>query len=206
MERFRQQTIDTYDLSAEALAEKFRGIGPRILHIEQALHLAGEPAHARVLEIGCGDGRDAKEIIKRVDWYKGIDPSKGMIRLAMAHVQSPGAHFEVADPLLSEFPSNLDVIYAFASILHMSKEENALIMEKAADALRPGGIYYISTKERAQYESELQTDEFGTRLFYYYTPEVICELAGSNFELAALSRSQVGPTAWIEMALQKPFK
>lgn len=55
-------TTNTYDESAEALAEFFKGIGPRTSYIDLAFKLIGYKEHARVVEIGCGDGRDATEI------------------------------------------------------------------------------------------------------------------------------------------------
>lgn len=74
---YTKTTIATYDNSAEELAEYFRSIGPRIQDLEKGLSLAGaNKGTARVVEIGCGDGRDAREIIKRVDWYEGFDPPK----------------------------------------------------------------------------------------------------------------------------------
>ena len=76
------KNIQTYDSSAIALAEYFKGIGPRINDIELGLNLARASKKARVVEIGCGDGRDAIEIVKRSGWYEGFDPSEGLLDIA----------------------------------------------------------------------------------------------------------------------------
>lgn len=44
---FRAQTIDTYNNSANELAEYFVGIGPRNTDIDLAFRLAGNPQNAR---------------------------------------------------------------------------------------------------------------------------------------------------------------
>ena len=58
------------------------GIGSRIDDIDNALSLAKMPTGAHVIELSCGDGRDAAEILKRVSDYIGIDPSVGLLNLA----------------------------------------------------------------------------------------------------------------------------
>jgi predicted TPR repeat methyltransferase len=85
MTDYRQQTIDIYNQNAAAMAEKFRAIPPRVTDIDLAFELAGNPEHANVVEIGCGDGRDAKEITRRAGTYLGIDISEGLIKLAREH-------------------------------------------------------------------------------------------------------------------------
>lgn len=197
----RQQTVDTYNKSAAALAEYFRGIGPRVKYIDLAFRLAGNPDNAKVLEIGCGDGRDAKAIFERTTNYTGFDISERLIALAQSNV--PGAHFEVADAATYQMPHKLDVIFAFASLLHLSKEEVADVLMRAHNALRLGGIFYISVKYRATYESEVITDQYGQRLFYFYSPELIAQLAGPGYEVVASSREAHGKTEWVETALRK---
>lgn len=83
------RTVQTYDQAAERLAADMGTIGPRVADIERALALAKAGPGARVVEVGCGDGRDAVDIVPRVAWYQGFDPSKGL--LALAHKRLPDA-------------------------------------------------------------------------------------------------------------------
>jgi SAM-dependent methyltransferase len=197
----RQKTVDTYNKSAAPLSAYFRGIGPRHKYIDLAFKLAGNPANARVLEIGCGDGRDAKAIIERTPHYTGIDISTELIALARNHM--PKAHFEVADAAIYKMTRSLDIIFAFASLLHLSKDEVADVLRRAHSALRPGGVFYISLKYRPKYVSEVRADQYGQRLFYFYSPELLAELAGSGYEVAASFHELRGKTDWIEIALRK---
>lgn len=193
-------TIDTYDRSAKGLAEYFKGIGPRIEDIERGLTLAKASTDARVVEIGCGDGRDAAEIVTRVSWYEGFDPSEGL--LAIARERLPETSFVQADALSYEYPENADVVFSFASLLHSPKEDLELVFPKVAQALRSGGIFYISLKERADYVAEDKVDEYGTRTFYFYTPQLLRELAG-DLELVYEDRQKIGNTDWFTVAFKK---
>jgi SAM-dependent methyltransferase len=201
MVNLRQETIDTYNRSAEALAGYFRGIGPRVKYIDFALELAGNPKDPRVVEIGCGDGRDAQYIVSKVKYYVGFDISEELIKLAKEYV--PGAKFEVADANSFEYPNNLNIVFAFASILHLNPNELKESLKKVSDALKTGGVFYISSKHAEQYKEQVKEDKYGTRLFYLYNPEIISELAGDEFILKKYWYETIGHTKWFEVALQK---
>lgn len=196
-----KQTIDTYDRSAAKLAAYFKGIGARTKDIDLALQLADNPAAARVVEIGCGDGRDAAEIISRVAEFEGFDPSEGLLDIARQKV--PGVRFVKADALTYEYPNGLDVVYAFASLLHVSKQDMPAVCQKVVAALRPGGIFYVSLKKRDEYAEEIKKDEYGERLFYFYNPALFAQLASDAFEVVHSDEQVIGHTPWFTLALRK---
>jgi SAM-dependent methyltransferase len=198
---WRQVTVDTYNKSAKQLAEYFRGIGPRTEDIRLAIKLAGSPPNPHILEIGCGDGRDAKEIVELTRNYTGFDISEELIKIAKQHI--PYGNFEVADAISYPYPANdLDVVFAFASLLHLNKDE---VLEKVHEALRDGGIFFISLKLSPEYKEEVKKDQYGTRMFYFYNPKIIKELASNKYEVANQGGGfiTVGNTQWFELALKK---
>lgn len=198
----KQTTINTYNKSARPLAEYFRGIGSRNKDIDIATKLAGR-VNPKVLEIGCGDGRDAKEIIKKTNDYIGFDISEKLIEMARHDV--PDTKFEVADAISYEYPHNLDVVFAFASLLHLNKQDIKLVLKKVHTALKSGGIFYISLKHSDVYREEIKNDQFGSRMFYFYNPELIKELAGPGYKVVSSSSDfkSANKTKWFEIALQK---
>lgn len=201
MDNLRKTTIDTYNKSATELAEYFRGIGPRVKYIDKALTFAGNPSKPKVIEIGCGDGRDAKDIVTKSGNYTGFDISEALIELAKKHV--PKVRFEVADAVDFNYPSKLDVVFAFASLLHSDKNEIKVILDKVHKSLRRGGIFYISLKWAAEYTDYVKKDIYGTRLFYLYNAELIANLAAEGYEVADTWRETIGHTEWFEIALRK---
>lgn len=197
------ETLDTYDRSALKLAQYFKGIGPRVKYIERTLDLAGKnDGSASVLEIGCGDGRDAMEIIKRVGSYTGIDYSEGLVNLAKALL--PTADFRVVDMQSFEYPADsYDAVIAFAPVLHIDKSELTKLFSRVASALKVGGIFYISTKYKPKYSKEWKEDEYGRRLFYYYSPELIARLSSKHFEVVFSETEIIQNRPWTEIALSK---
>ena len=197
------ETLNTYNKSAKELAKYFSGIGSRNKYIELSLELAGKnDGSASVLELGCGDGRDAVEIIKRVRDYTGIDYSAGLIGIAKEVL--PLADFRVVDMQNFDYPyKEYDVIFAFASILHLDKASLRELLEKTVRSLKTGGVFYISTKYAKHYKKEWQEDEHGKRLFYFYTPAMIKNLGKEYYDVAVSDINTVHNRQWIEMALQK---
>lgn len=196
----KSKTKHTYNVSAQAMAEKFNAIGPRIKDISRAFFYVQKDNPA-VFEIGCGNGRDAKEIIKHSNNYLGIDYSAALLTIARAEL--PKTRFELADIELYHIPKNLDVIFSFASLLHSSKEAVKDILARSHDALNLGGIFFISLKY-APYREEAITDAWGTRVFYFYTPEEIKALAGENYT-AVYEHTYTAKNGqqWFEIILQK---
>lgn len=201
MEDIRAETVATYNKSASALADYFAGIGSRVKDIQLAFKLAGDPDQAKVLEIGCGDGRDAAEIIKRTDEYTGMDISNGM--LAVARKKMPKTRFIQADIANFEFPHNLDIIFSFASLLHSDKDEVTQVLARAHKTLKPSGIFFISLKHMPEYMEQVKEDTFGRRLFYFYNPELITELAGKGYQSIFQDFQKLGNTNWFTVALKR---
>lgn len=200
---WQKQNIKVYNDSAAEIAAYFSGIGSRVEDIERGFQLAEKTKGARAVEIGCGDGRDAAEIIKRAGWYEGIDPSEGFLEIARHKNQ--GASFVLADALSYSYPADIDIAFAFAfaSLLHINRNDMRIALEKTYEALRPGGVFYISLKEKDEYAEEVKEDKYGKRMFYYYNISLIQEIAGDLFHTAFHERRQISDTKWFTIALKK---
>ena len=195
----KQETIETYNRTASQMADKFRGIGARVEDINRAFTLTTRQ-NPSVLEIGCGDGRDAKEINSHTDTYLGIDVSTSMIELAQELVSK--ASFEVADVETYSFPTGLDIIFSFASLLHSNKETVANVLHRAHCSLNKEGIFFISLK-RDDYQSKVKEDEFGTRTFYFYQPADIKEMLGKKYKVIFEEEQSFQNQDWFTIILQK---
>lgn len=195
----KEETIATYNATAGEMAEKFRGLGARVADVERGFALCNKK-NPIVLEIGCGDGRDAREIQKRTDHYRGIDISDAMI--AIAREYAPDGIFEVADVETYTFPKELDIVFSFASLLHSKKEDVERVLQRVHKALTDDGVFYISLKH-GEYGEYSKTDEFGTRTYYFYTPELLRELAGDLYEVVYEHVEERNGQMWLAMVLRK---
>lgn len=194
----KTQTIRTYNQSALSLAKKFDGLGARLSDIEETLTLV--KSNPNVLEIGCGNGRDAQEICKRTAHYLGIDISEKLIELAREKV--PRGRFEIADIETYRFPHGLDVVFAFASLIHTPKDILKTVFTEIFDALNVGGVFRLSMKQGDDYREITKEDEFGIRTYYLYSTKDVEEL-GTGFSIIKNELNQLKGQTWLEMLLQK---
>ncbi len=193
------QTINTYNNSAKLLAEKFDSLGARTDNIEEVINLV-KKINPSILEIGCGNGRDAEEIIKHTSDYLGIDISEKLVELARQKV--PTGKFEVADIENYSFPKELDIIFAFASLIHVPKDSLHKIMTAALLALNNNGIMRLSMKYADSYSEITKEDEFGTRTYYLYSKKDIEDLA-IDFTIIKNELNDLRGQSWLEIILQK---
>jgi SAM-dependent methyltransferase len=196
-----QTTLDTYNTSAQALAAYFKGIGPRTDNIDYVLGLL-HTKNPDVMEIGCGDGRDAVYITSVAESYIGIDYSEGL--LALAREKLPDTQFVCADMQVYDYGNNVyDAVFAFASVLHVPKDALASLFAKIAHSLKDYGIFYVSTKHAETYQEKTKKDVHGERLFYFYSEIDIRELASELFDVVSIEIKPHGDNNWLEVALRK---
>lgn len=196
----KTQTIKTYNESARALAERFDRIGARIAEIEETFAPLNKEQPV-VLEIGCGNGRDAMEILKRTNQYLGIDISDELIKLAKE--KNPNGTFVVADIEHYQLPENLDAIFAFASLIHVPKESLKKILADGLKALNAGGVFRISMKRANEYAETTMEDEFGIRTYYLYSEKDIEECA-QGYDILNIEHLTIQGQEWLKILLQKP--
>lgn len=101
------------------------------------------PVTARILDFGCGSGRDTKAFLEQGYQVDAIDGSKELCKLASRYTG-----IEVRRMFFQELSavSEYDGIWACSSILHLTREELAEVMRKMSIALKPNGIIYTSFK------------------------------------------------------------
>lgn len=194
-----QQTLQAYQDHALAFASKFDAIPPRIDHIAETFYSIRKQ-HPLVVEIGCGSGKDAQEILKRTDHYLGIDVSAGLTQAA--RTKSPQGKFVVADTTSFSFPSNIDIVFAFASLIHLNKQQLSAVFHKLFIALNPLCVVRLSMKHGTHYKSFTNHDQFGTRTYYYYSPQEILALA-KGFIVLKNELVDFHNQTWVELLLQK---
>ncbi len=102
-------------------------------------HLAGK----RILDFGCGSGRDTKYFLDKGYEVAAIDGSRELCKVASTYTGIEVKHMYFRELEDSEA---YDGIWACSSILHLPKGELEEVMEKMARALVPGGIIYTSFK------------------------------------------------------------
>jgi SAM-dependent methyltransferase len=97
-----------------------------------------------VVDLGCGSGQWARELLRAGYRVLGIDISEAMIELARQ--KAPGAEFRVGSLFEAELPP-CDAVTAVSEVLNYlfdpENEERGLegVFGRVYEALRPGGVF-----------------------------------------------------------------
>lgn len=154
----------------------------------------------KILEIGSGAGRDAKELIELGYDYLGIDPSEGMLNIAKE--TNPSAEFLNIGISDLDKENEFDGFWASASLLHIPKNQMDQALQNIHKAMKTGAIGFISLKKHIDdgADERVEKDDKGERFFSYWTEEGFEEVLKKNgFELAAeVVEKKVGErTTWL---------
>ena len=141
----KDKTIRYYEEHAEEFALSVSSVSEvpafsRFLKLVQK-HCDWPP---RVLELGCGTGRDAKMMLENGFNVDATDASVEMVRIASSNMGQP-ARLMSFDCL--EANDEYDAVWANACLLHLDRGELASVLPKISHALKTGGILYASFKE-----------------------------------------------------------
>jgi SAM-dependent methyltransferase len=98
---------------------------------------------ARILELGCGGGRDSEDILARGFQLDATDGVPQIARLAEARIGRPVRvmRFDELDAV-----DAYDGVWAQASLLHVPRPALPGVLALVFRALKPGGVHFASFK------------------------------------------------------------
>ncbi len=179
--------------------QKFEESGVRAKDVAEVFSYC-KKENASVVELGCGGGREAQEILQHTDNYIGIDYIPEFINHAQ-HLL-PTAQFLLEDLETYTPPHTTDIIFAFASLLHSDKESFKNLILRLYNNLSPYCLVRISLKHADTYAQVIKKDTFGERIFYYYNEDDVLKIA-SQFNIIFMRKETHAGKDWLEILLQK---
>lgn len=134
------KTINYYNANARKFAENTAEID---FSSVQDRFLSYMPVGGRILDFGCGSGRDSKYFLSKGFGIDAVDGSEELCGIASQY-----AEMNVKQMLFSELEAVAvyDGIWACASILHLSKDELKDVFFKMCRAIKDKGYIYTSFK------------------------------------------------------------
>ena len=134
------KTIDYYNTHASQFAESTFNVDMEILYQPFLEHL---PSTARILDLGCGSGRDSLAFKKKGYEVDACDYSEELVKKAHELTGINVQHQSFYD--LDE-DERYDAIWACASLLHCERDRLTEVLQKMLCALKPNGVIYMSFK------------------------------------------------------------
>jgi len=188
-----------YDTIAVGFARQNEALPPALESLaHRVLELAG--AGPRILDVGCGSGRDMTWLEAQGATVTGVDLSPGM--LAEAKTRVHGTLLEM-DMRSLDFPDgSFDVVWSIASLLHIPKIEAQGVIGEFHRVLRPGGFLALSLQKGVgeQWESSHLYPEYAgvERFFARYSPSEAAELLECGmFSLCARQADASNEKGWL---------
>lgn len=121
--------------------------------VSQIIERFGIPSSAFILEIGCGEGRDARPLLKRNFNLLATDISSEAISYCQKRDPEHADRYRVLDCVRGQMDEHFDFIYAVA-VLHMlvDDDDRAAFYRFIREHLAPGGIALICTMGDGTFE------------------------------------------------------
>ena len=198
---FSSQTIATYN----RIASHFSQTHYEVSFWQKELKIfASLVPGKKIIDIGCGAGRDAEFFTTHGLDYTGIDASAGL--LAEASKRLPQAKFILMNFYKLNLPPNsFDGFWAAASLLHIPKNKINRVLSDIKNIIKPNGIGFISLKQKTRLDAGLiKEHKYGAtieRYFAFYDPsEFQTILAHAGFAVVKhhiLKENDVNHTHWL---------
>lgn len=165
------------------------------------------PEGARLLEIGCGEGRDAVDLLCKGLDVLATDISPEAVAFCQNKAPAFAEHFRVLDCIAGMLEETFDFIYAVA-VLHMLvlEEDRRAFYRFIRDHLKPRGLALICTMGdgKTEIQSDIQTAFEPQERVHQGTGKTVwiagtsCRMVGLDAFQDELSRSNL---AVLEMGL-----
>jgi SAM-dependent methyltransferase len=192
------QTLTYYEKQAEQFVSTTLGADMSELYASFETYLA---TPCRILDLGCGSGRDSRYFAEKGYEVVAADPSPVMCQKTREIAGVPVITVSAEE---MTFREEFDAIWACASLLHVPREKMPEAFYRIRQALRPEGICYCSFKYGDQ---DRVADG---RYFADYNEEMLVELQQSvgGFEIINMwvtgdVRTDRAEQKWINAILRK---
>ncbi len=165
-------TLEFYDGNVDEMTAVYERVGDaRSLD----RFVAAIPPGCRVLDVGCGSGRDAARLLALGFDVLAVDGSAGMLERARTlHPELDGRLSRVALPASLPFPTGaFDAVMSWAMVMHLERDQLPVLFAEIARIVRPGGVFAYSVNTERPGRDADDRDASGRR--FTCLPAVVWE-------------------------------
>ena len=160
------------------------------------------PKDGKILDLGCGSGRDSMNFMKLGYEVTAVDGAKELAKKASVLL---GKEVIVSTFEELELKEKFHGIWACASLLHIKKEDLKIVLNNLYNNLEDNGVFYMSFKYG---EKEYVDDK--NRYFNCFTDESIISFINENTKFNILDLyitedklGRVNEVKWVNLICNK---
>ena len=177
--------IKTYDKIAKEYGKKYGQVSSYLVDYGKKFlkYLKGK----KVLDLGCGPGRDSRYLSNQGLKVYSIDASQEMVREAKK--RAPRAIVSQMDMRKLDFPEDyFNGVWANFSLLHLEKKELLKVLQDIYQVSKPEGLLFIGLKKGTKEQWEKEELDEKLKMFYsYYTKEELTQrVKDAGFEMISV--------------------
>jgi cyclopropane fatty-acyl-phospholipid synthase-like methyltransferase len=151
-------TLNYYNKNANSLISRYESADVSEV---QKLLISTFGKNSKLLEIGCGSGRDATLMVKNNFDVTAVDGSKNMIKVAKKfHPELSEKLFHKILPNELDFDKKFDGIYSIATLMHLSKKDLEKTISKIYNLLNQNGKFLMSV---SLFRDDINEDGFDNK-------------------------------------------
>ncbi|WP_069648998.1 class I SAM-dependent methyltransferase [Caloranaerobacter ferrireducens] len=134
------KTIEYYDVNCREFFENTVNVDMTLHYNEFEKYLK---KNSKILDIGCGSGRDSLYFMSRGYEVLAFDASDEMVKMSSSLIGT-----KVIKSTFEEFDTDekFDGLWACSSLLHVRKKDMRSILKKYTSYLKENGVFYLSFK------------------------------------------------------------
>jgi len=134
------KTINYYNENAESFYHNTIDINMEHFYQKFLEHI---PNKGKILDVGCGSGRDSLYFINNGYDVTSIDASEEMVKMSSSLTGQSTIHLRIED---INYKNKFNGIWACASLLHIEKKLTEKVLISLGNALKKSGVLYASYK------------------------------------------------------------
>jgi ubiquinone/menaquinone biosynthesis C-methylase UbiE len=156
----------------------------------------------KILDAGCGPGRDLIYLKEENLDVTGIDISKGMLRECKRRTGITALQMDMRK--ISFNKEFFDGIWCMASFSDIPKEDSHKVIDEFYRVMKHGSVLYIAVKEGKGMEI-IKKKKYNDmpRIYVYYNQRELEDLIKKKFVILNSSISDDQGTSWIEIFAKK---
>lgn len=201
MDRVHNKTIEAFNKFAEQYSD-FSFLN--LLQYELNRFIALMPQNGKILDVGCGSGRDVQYFLDYNLEPIGVDASEKLIQEAQKRV--PDGSFEKMDMLDLKFEQRtFDGVWALDSISYIEKKIIPKLLKEFNKVLKPNGILFVSVR-LGEGEKLISHEKVGKEEIFicFYNQQEIEELVKeADFEILNSYTEEGEHFTWINIFARK---